>query len=290
MSSENKTLIGKNNYLFLINDSCKELDVHCNNLNLVNDKTLSRYNLNNFLLIVFPNKSLIYKNYLPEQYKVKYRPAIEEYKKILDNKLVDGYKVLKNELNTYYKTDTHINIKGSYIVYKYFIEKVNKIYNLNIKANDINILDKECVLNDLNYGIGDLLWENNLGEQTISDNNKIDVFYYSNDINYLYYQHKISNNNEIRVLNKDLTDINHELDGSLLTWEILSNNILYKKNITGNNLKVIFFYDSFLISLLDLYLSTFHEVYMIKEVYDKKFIDIINPDYVFEFRVERFLF
>jgi hypothetical protein len=274
----------------LINDSCKELDVHCNNLNLVNDKTLSRYNLNNFLLIVFPNKSLIYKNYLPEQYKVKYRPAIEEYKKILDNKLVDGYKVLKNELNTYYKTDTHINIKGSYIVYKYFIEKVNKIYNLNIKAKDINILDKECVLNDLNYGIGDLLWENNLGEQTISDNNKIDVFYYSNDINYLYYQHKISNNNEIRVLNKDLTDINHELDGSLLTWEILSNNILYKKNITGNNLKVIFFYDSFLISLLDLYLSTFYEVYMIKEVYDKKFIDIINPDYVFEFRVERFLF
>ena len=30
-----KTLIGKEDYLFLINDSCKELEIHCNNLNLV---------------------------------------------------------------------------------------------------------------------------------------------------------------------------------------------------------------------------------------------------------------
>ena len=33
----NKTLIGKNNYLFLINDSGQELKIHCDNLNLVND-------------------------------------------------------------------------------------------------------------------------------------------------------------------------------------------------------------------------------------------------------------
>ena len=31
----NKTLIGKNDYLFLINDSSKELEIHCNNLNVV---------------------------------------------------------------------------------------------------------------------------------------------------------------------------------------------------------------------------------------------------------------
>ena len=60
----NKTLIGKNNILFLMNDSAKELEVHCNNLNLVVDKTLSRYNFENTIFFVYPNKSLIYKDFL----------------------------------------------------------------------------------------------------------------------------------------------------------------------------------------------------------------------------------
>ena len=75
----NKTLIGKNGFLFLNNDSCKELEVHCNNINLVNYKNLGRYNFEKFCLIVFPNKSLIYKDFLPDNYDVKYRPALEDY-------------------------------------------------------------------------------------------------------------------------------------------------------------------------------------------------------------------
>ena len=52
--NNNKTLIGSENYLFLVNDSAKELEVHCNNLMLVDKKNLSRYNnnLEKFLLIV----------------------------------------------------------------------------------------------------------------------------------------------------------------------------------------------------------------------------------------------
>jgi len=283
----NKTLIGKNNYLFLINDTCKELEVHCNNLNLVDKKKLSRYDLNNFLLIVFPNKSFIYKNYLPEQYDVKYRPALKDYIDYLGDKIIDTYEVLKNETDTYYKTDTHINLKGNYIVYKYFISKINELYNLNIESKTVNILSKECNLTELTCGIGDLLWKTNLGEQSV--NNKIDIFYYSNDVKQIYYNHRISNDNEIKILNKELNIINKDLEGCLISWEILSDYILYKKNIAKKN-KVLIFYDSFLISLLDLYLELFEEVYMIKSVYDKKFIDMINPDYVFEFRVERFLF
>jgi len=34
----------------------------------------------------------------------------------------------------------------------------------------------------------------------------------------------------------------------------------------------------------------FEEVYMIKNTYDETLVDKINPDFVFEFRVERFLF
>lgn len=288
MSNFNKTLIGLDNYLFLINDSCKELEVHCNNLNLVNDKKLKRYNLDNFLLIVFPNKTLIYKEYLPKYYEVKYRPAVEDYAKILNTKMIDAYDVLKNEVDVYYKTDTHINMKGNYIVYKYFIDKVNEIYNLNLKAREINILRKECLLTELRYGLGDLLWKSNLGDQIVE--NKKDTFYYSDDFKYLYYEHKINKMDDLRILDREFIDINHELEGSLISWEILSKNILYKKNKTENRFKVLFFYDSFLISVLNLYLELFQEVYMVKDVYDIEIIKKINPDYVFEFRVERFLF
>ena len=61
----NKTLIGKEEYLFLQNDESKELEVHCNNLDLVKDKDLVRYKkyYNNIFFVNFPNKSLIYKKY-----------------------------------------------------------------------------------------------------------------------------------------------------------------------------------------------------------------------------------
>jgi hypothetical protein len=228
--AQNKTLIGKHNYLFLINDSAKELEVHCNNLNLVQDKTLSRFKFKNFLLIVFPNKSLVYKQYLPDEYKIKYRPALDHYKNVLTNTLVDTYDILKNEEDVYYKTDTHINIKGSYIVYKYFIQKLNELYRLDIKIKECVILNKIVVLSNLQLGIGDLLWDNNLGNQIVDVH--LDSFYYSDDIDYIYCKHKIQKQN----------------------------------------------------------LELFEEVYMIKEIYNNIVIDIIKPDFVFEFRVERFLF
>ena len=121
---------------------------------MVTDKSLQRYKFDNFCLIVIPNKSYIYKQYLPDNYDVKYRPTFDIYKKVLKNKVIDAYDVLKNEDDTYYKTDTDINIKGGYIVYNYFIQELNKIYNLDIKPNQIKILNKKCILSELNLGIG----------------------------------------------------------------------------------------------------------------------------------------
>jgi hypothetical protein len=55
-----KTLIGKNNYLFLINDSSQSLDVHTKNINKINISILNIYNeyikKKKILLIVFPDK------------------------------------------------------------------------------------------------------------------------------------------------------------------------------------------------------------------------------------------
>ena len=69
---------------------------------------------------------------------------------------------------------------------------------------------------------------------------------------------------------------------------LLSNNIIYKKNINKSN-KVVIFYDSFLLKIMAIYLEMFEEVFMIKTNYSNHIINKINPDYVFEFRVERFL-
>ena len=59
----NKTLIGKNHWLFLQNDSAKELEVHNNNLCLVDDSFYHKYanTKHKYFLTVFPNKSYLYK-------------------------------------------------------------------------------------------------------------------------------------------------------------------------------------------------------------------------------------
>ena len=54
-------------------------------------------------------------------------------------------------------------------------------------------------------------------------------------------------------------------------------------------IKVLIFYDSFLLNMIPIYIELFNEVYLIKKVYNNELIQLINPDYIFEFRVERFL-
>jgi len=283
-----KTLIGKNDVLFLINDSGQELNIHCNNLNFVRDITLSRYKFNNYFMFVYPNKSLIYKDYLPDQYVCKYRPAFDIYKNKFNNNIFDLYEILKNETDVYYKTDTHINFKGNYIVYKYFIDILNSRLNLNLIPKKIDLNVKTCELRTLPYGIGDLTWDTNLGEQKL--NNIQDTFYFSDECTWLYQIYIIKNDNDVRFLNYELNDITSSLEGTLCSWNTLSEYILYKKNDEKIPLKVIIFYDSFFLSAIPLYLDLFDEIYLIKSVYNNDLINAINPNFVFEFRVERFLF
>jgi hypothetical protein len=284
---ENKTLIGKENHLFLINDSAQELNVHCNNLNLVIDEKLSHLNFEKYLLTVFPNKSLYYKKYLPDNFIVKYRPALEIYKNILKDKIFDSYDLLKNIDDAYYKTDTHINLKGNYNVYLEFIKKCNNKYNMNLIPKQLNLkILKDIELSSLNIGIGDLTWGYNLGNQQLDFKN--DNYYYSDDIEDFYMKYTIKNNDKYIFYNYELENKNEELENKIVDWNIISKYIIYKNNIDKKN-KVIIFYDSFLLSILPLYMELFKDVYMIKNIYNNELIDLIKPDYVFEFRVERFL-
>ena len=278
-----KTLIGKNGYLFLKNDESKELEIHCNN-------RISPYKIvlpdTKYFLTVYPDKSVICKKYLPDEYISKYRPGIEKYKKVLNENMLDCLNFLDE--TDYYKTDTHINLKGNFYVYKEFIKCVNSLFNLNIEPKEIIINKKEVnSLSELCIGKGDLTWEKNLGKQILDS--KKNIYYYYEEL--FYPNHTILKNDIIQILSYDFSIKNEELDGQKFSWNIVSKYIVYNKNETKKN-KIVIFHDSFLLSILPLFFNIFNEIYFIKNQYVNciKQVEYIKPDFIFEFRVERFLF
>jgi len=291
----NKTLVGKNGYLFLQNDACQELEVHNNNLCLVSNNFYEKYESikDKFLLIVFPNKSYIFSNFLPENFNLIHRPGVDMYKNYFNEHILDGYSFLKNSDDTYFKTDTHINNKGALIIYNEFINKINQLFNLNILnqdyvCNKIEVND----LQSLGLAIGDLTWDSNLGDQILES--KSDTYYEITGSEQLYVKYIFDETSEIKtfeyidnsIVDKTIDNINKNLD-----WNIISKYILFKQNINcDNNFKVVIFYDSFLCSTLQLYMNLFHNVYFVKACFDINIVNLIHPDYIFEFRVERFLF
>jgi len=296
-----KTLIGKEGFLFLQNDSARELEVHNNNLCIVNNYFSNAYTniKNKYLMIIFPNKSLLYKEYLPDEYNLQYRPGYIKYKEYLENHILDGYEILKkekediiNEKNDllYYKTDTHINLYGNIVIYKNFIKKIKELFDIDCETIDYQINKKEEILINLRYGLGDLTWEINAGNESLMNMN--DIYYYSDNIQMIYMSYIINSDDYIKLYKYEdctLIDKTLELDNNILVWEILSKYILYRKNENKIKKKVLIFYDSFLINMLKVYLELFDEVYMAKSILNLDLINSINPDYIFEFRVERFL-
>jgi len=227
--------------------------------------------------------------FLPDEYNAKYRPAFDIYKNILGTRLLDGYSVLKKNTDTFYKTDTHINFKGGYYIYIEWVAHTNNLFSLDIPINNINVESRAVpALSHLNLGIGDLTWPSNLGDQVIPDTS--DSFYFSNAVRSIYMVHKITLDSDIRILDYSLLDVTSRHDGKTLEWNILSKNILQKTNTAGINKRVLFFYDSFLLSTLSMYMDIFKETYMIKSEFKPAIVDLVKPDLIFEFRVERFLF
>lgn len=287
-----KTLIGKNGFLFLQNDNAKELEVHCNNLLLVQDKTLLRYRqyLSKFVMIVIPNKSFAKSIFLPDNFNAIYRPAFDIYKQKLGHNILDTLAELKCG-DCYYKTDTHINLNGGYTVYMSTIKHINKLFKLNLKIKECKITQKcDIKLVDLNLGLGDLTWKSNCGNQKLA--NILDTLYVSSDINQIYMANfkNITPLYNIKFCDYNLNNV--AIDQSTnIDWNIISKYIITTDYLlSANNIKVVIFYDSFLLSTLSLYIELFRNVILIKNTYSIDIINKIKPDYVFEFRCERFLF
>ena len=290
-----KTLIGNNNWLFLINDTSKSIQIHNNNLDVIDKNSCNKYKLllhnNKILLIIFPNKEYVCKEYLPDKYNLQYRPGFDTYKSIFQNNILDGLQFVNVE--DYYKTDTHMNLQGVYKIYKNTILYLNTQFKFNLSIKNIVLDSIETELGQLGIGIGDLTWDHNKGDLVLDNIN--DIFYSSPDITPLYCKYKIQDQNiyNLQILDYELNNITHELNGEILSWvNVVSSKIIHttlSENECNNKLKVLIFYDSFLISTLSLWIETFHEVYLIKNTFDISFYNKIQPDLVLEFRVERFL-
>lgn len=287
-----KTLIGKNGYLFLQNDSSNEIYRHVNGASNITVESLNRYDIlkGRFFISIFPNKSFVCRSQLPDGYDLKYRADIEIYKQKFGGYLLDGYELIGDDIETFYKTDTHMNLNGTIKIYCEFVKKINAMFNLDIVEKNFTIESRNVYsLGEVSHG--DLTWGNNLGDQVLD--HRSDVYYYSDDIINLYPREILENKHNITCFDlqgNELKDCNSSVIGTPFDWNVISKYIFYKKNKDTPRYKVLIFYDSFLLSTLFLYLELFDEVYMQKNVFDPELVKLLKPDYVFEFRVERFLF
>jgi hypothetical protein len=169
-----------------------------------------------------------------------------------------------------------MNLKGCYEIYKFFIKSFNEHYNINIEFIDVNI---KC------YTVKNL-FSLNLDSQIL--NNIADNYYYSDKIELFLLKKKVNEDKSIKFYDYDFNELNN-LD-VVIDRQVLSNNIIITKNNTDNNISILIFYDSFLISTMTLYMKTFNKCIFIKNIYNLKFVEKYNCDYVVEFRVERFLY
>jgi hypothetical protein len=222
MSNEIKTLVGKNNYLFLNNDSCQEIKYHQknnnynNNTNYNNTKKYSKYQ-NKLMVVIFPDKSIIYNKFLPDGVDCIYRGPLDAFKNYLGDILHDPYDYLINIEDNYYYSDDIENIYCTYFI------KEKNIYNM--------------------------------------------TFY-----------------------NYDYIDKTNDLVGKVLSWDIISEYIIITNNNESlNDIEIIIFYDSFLLSSLTLYMKTFRKIIFIKKPFNAEYIDKFNMEYIIELKVERFL-
>ena len=282
-----KTLVGTNNYLFLINDSSKSIEKHSVFNEKLNDsrlKTTYGKFKDNMLVIVVPDKEITCKKYLPNNIKCEYRNEFECYKKYFGENIVDAHDVL--DPTDFYKTDTHTNQKGGAKTFTLLLSHLQDKFNVQFNIDTSYEVSNVISLSDLNIGLGDLTWKDNRGSLELDN---IDDIYYKINGHELVIWSKYNTLSEpYSILSYHLIDVSSLFE--IITWEVLSNNILFKKNKDYTiKKKVVIFYDSYLSHTLNLYKNIFEEIYLIKSIFSIELITKINPDFIIEIRAERFL-
>ena len=135
-----KVLIGKEGWLFLINDTNQGLHNHITgkvgSFNI--DQFIKQYQISceyykskniEFHMGFFPDKCVVYSRYLPSSYDNKEvkRPIIDLIKS-KSNEFIDFNNVLIDDKYglTFFSKDTHINYIGGYLCYEYLCKEYLK--------------------------------------------------------------------------------------------------------------------------------------------------------------------
>ena len=291
---QNKVISGKDDFLFLGNDYANVLH-KTNGTYPISEEIISHWSNNlkelqefyesqgiKFLFVIAPNKHTVYREKLPDWMYYNNEENLTDI--MIKSAQSNGVKILylkdillknKDEINTlYYKWDTHWNEYGASFGYQAIVDKLNNLYNLNIKKEEFNINKTMRNGGDLaNFlKIGDLL-------------NK-------NDNEYILH---LKNNQEI-------CHGNINIESGLLENCQIKNNFNFQINtqpqytiVKNKKEKVLFMCDSFGTGHTKLFNLTFNEVYKwhYKHLVGNKlndFIDKNKPDIVIYQLIERGLF
>lgn len=280
-----KTLEGKENYYFLINDTQNSLINHCKekNENLISnfiniyDKWLSEKKI---LLFIFPDKEIICKKFLPDEFTINNRNKLDYYKKKFNENIIDTTLLFK--IDDFDKSETHINLKGMIKFFNFFIETLNNKFNFNL-----NNFYRKTFIKEKKIANGDLLNRYNIGNNVVKLFYE-DVYFTSDDlcfINKIFYK-----THDFILYDSSLNNVSENFINKKIIWDDFKKFIIYSKNLNSKvNLKVLILHDSFLASTIKLYHNIFRYTYSIRHKFSQELIDFLKPDLIFELKIERFL-
>lgn len=230
-----------------------------------------------FKILIGPNKSSIYPEFLPSWFELSINKKIEILEKTTKNRyyispesVLLSTKKLNPEHDLYYKTDTHWNKFGSWVAFDYFIREVKD------KSAEINYNQEALVKGSVEKYGGDLSGFLRLSGEIKDQEQVVEVspyFKVDTDCQVFYTNEKVecSDNPEIISQSEPLLVIS---TGSL------------------NDKKILWIRDSFGTAVSPYMARTFSNVIQIH--YDnldkEKLVNIVEdfkPDYVFMTIVER---
>lgn len=270
-NSLKKSLRGKNNYFFLINDSNNEIKQHYdeeydsnfdsdayNNFIKSKKNFLSKKNIRYYLFSI-PDKSIVCKEFLPFEYNIIKR-NINSIENIID--FVDD---LTPE--HFFKLDSHLNFEGGKLLAFKFLNYIDNQFSLKkygelIKNRKIKFYSRDYdMFSSLNWS-------------------------YSTFVkNQLNYEH-----NEEIFIPINLKNLKDDIPKQFSFCGRRESHY-YKNDNSYSNLKVLILHDSCAMYIKDFLSFYFREMFLYWDhgKFDKNVIEWFKPDLVLEIRAERFL-
>ena len=269
-----KSLIGKNNMLFLINDTNDELMIHYDSSYKTNfNKTIffnqceQKINISEkygakYIFFISPDKSVVCGKNLPFETNICNRIDIDFIKTI--KCCYDLYENSNLTIDDYFNSDSHVNFNGA----KKIVSNLLKIVFPSIIIN-FDIIEETFVIYNR---LGDL----------------------ADPINYKYEEPQpnifIDNVKQI-LLGAHIQDKSSSLPFKF-KFIYSRQSVYHINNQPMIDKKILYFCDSTTFSFLSVYLSSIFKeslYYWDHWFFNEEIIDYFKPDYIFEIRTERLL-